>query len=325
MRNLINILWVCLVFSCNKSKDPTPSENSGVYVAGYGFNADRILIAKYWKDGKVTDLTDGSANAATTGIVVNANNVFVCGWDAGSSSILNDGKYWINEKEQDIGNGCLGTVAVTTSGSDFYLLGIDVTGWNYWKNNIAVSLTDTTSIQTTDIAVNGSDVFVSGYTAPPYLIDNHQALCWKNGQLVYRSPVQSIAKGVTSDGTDVYLVGYLLGKDAQHTAAVYWKNGVIKNLTDGTTEAKGYSIAQVGNDIYVAGAENLVAKYWKNGVAVSLTDGIIQSEAFSIAVKGGDIYVVGYEGNNARYWKNGVSQVFSDGSVNNVAVDIFVK
>jgi hypothetical protein len=325
MRYLFSIICVCVAFSCNKSNDPTPSENSDVYVAGYGFNANRILVAKYWKNGEVIDLTDGSANAASAGITVGANNVYVCGWDSGSPSVLNDGKYWMNGKELEIGNGCIGTVSVTTNGSDFYLLGIDATGWNYWKNNGAVSLTDTSSIQTTDIAVNGNDVFVSGYTEPPYLINNHQALCWKNGQLIYRSPVQSIAKGVISTGTDVYLVGYLLGNDAQHTTAAYWKNGVLQNLTDGTSAAKGYSIAQAGSDIYVAGAENSVAKYWKNGVAVNLTDGTTQAEAFSIAIKGTDIYVAGYEGNNARYWKNGVSQPFSDGSLNNVAVDIFVK
>src|SRR5687767_14783031 len=103
----------------------------------------------------------------------------------------------------------------------------------------------------------------------------------------------------TGSEVDVYVAG-LENNGAGVRVAKYWKNGQAVSLSDSTNDAVAYSIAVVGSDVYVAGAEgcpaNTVAKYWKNGQAVSLTNGTNDAVAFSIAVMGSDVYVAGGEG-----------------------------
>ena len=121
---------------------------------------------------------------------------------------------------------------------------------------------------------------------------------------------------------DVYVAGTII--TGLYSKAVYWKNGVSHNLTDGSNYAGASAIAVIGSDVYVAGNEvdpatsNRVVKYWKNGVPTSLTKGALFSEGTSIAIKGSDVYVSGYEYNGrvnvAKLWKNGVETSLTDGT-----------
>jgi hypothetical protein len=76
---------------------------------------------------------------------------------------------------------------------------------------------------------------------------------------------------------DIYVAGTIAGN-----VAVYWKNGVLKNLQlPVTIQNPGYSlaIAVSGNDVYVAGSANAGgnlntnAVYWKNGMLNTLGGG----------------------------------------------------
>ena len=152
----------------------------------------------------------------------------------------------------------------------------------------------------TDIAVVGSDVYVSGY-------DGDIAKCWRNGQLVgpANAGFPTYASGMAILGADIYLAGLKEGK------ATYWKND--RAITLSTRESHSRSIFLSGTDVYVSGEQgdfysSTVARYWKNGqetVLLGLSPGVI---AKSIFVLGNDVYVTGYEYySNYRggYWKNG--------------------
>lgn len=129
-----------------------------------------------------------------------------------------------------------------------------------------------------------------------------------------------------ADGTevDIYLAGTMIDPNTNHSAAVYWKNGVAHRLTDGAVRTSVTGMVVVDGDVYVSGyawstgTTRTVAKYWRNGTEIALTDGITSALANGITISDGDVYVVGYEniGNAvvATYWKNGTPVRLTDGT-----------
>ena len=115
-----------------------------------------------------------------------------------------------------------------------------------------------------------------------------------------------MAKSIyVTDNGDVYIAGIVV---LGNPAAVYWKNGVLYELTDGSVPARANSIIVKGNDVYVGGYYNNKAVYWKNQTPVYLTDGVWGAEVNSIAISGNTIYLAGYQRKNtgydvARCWK----------------------
>lgn len=132
---------------------------------------------------------------------------------------------------------------------------------------------------------------------------------------------------------DVYIAGYETdsSQSPDRVKAIYWKNGIPVELTDGTIHSEAYSIAVSGTDIYVAGLQlvngNHIATYWKNGVLIALPSNHF-SRANSIAVSGNDVHICGFDLSNNRqvasYWKNGIQTILSDGSKNVVANAIYL-
>ena len=80
---------------------------------------------------------------------------------------------------------------------------------------------------------------------------------------------------------------YVLGEEEATTGYYFikiWKNGVSTNLTAGNSNARAYSMAVLGNDVYVVGHIGKVATIWKNGVATSLSDGTDWAQAYSVII-----------------------------------------
>lgn len=340
------ILCSCLllVCSCSKDDDPGNGQNPGnsntgenVYIAGYEGN-----VAKYWKNGVATSLTDGTKNAYATDIFVSGNDVYVAGGEGEAA------KYWKNGKAVVLSELSKNETAeaIFVSGSDVYVAGAAEEGLiltaKYWKNGVPVILSKLDSYAW-DIFVSGGDVYVAGGSK------SGKAMYWKNGKEVYLT--DGGAGAIFVSGNDVYVAGVEDSKVENeyytyYTYIIkYWKNGNALNLTDGKNDAMVTDIFVSGNDVYVCGYEatsikvygaygsgdDYQAKYWKNGEEILLTDKETDSFAYKIYVSGNDVYVAGAERHAAtgkyvaKYWKNGTAIALSDGTQHAEAYSIVVK
>jgi len=120
---------------------------------GYG-NVYRNLIAKYWKNGQVVSLTDGTNYAKASSIAIVGNDVYVAGYEGSSA------KYWKNGQAISLTDGTNAAVAnsIAVVGSDVYVAGFEWNGSNYvakyWKNGQAKALSDgTKDVRATSIVV----------------------------------------------------------------------------------------------------------------------------------------------------------------------------
>jgi hypothetical protein len=113
-----------------------------VFVAGYEHNGSSAHIAKYWKNGVATNLTDGTQNAYASSIFVSGSDIHVAGRELNSGIYM--ARYWKNGKSVTLTNGASEAYSVFVSNNDVYIAGSEygngVTVAKYWKNGVAVNL-----------------------------------------------------------------------------------------------------------------------------------------------------------------------------------------
>lgn len=112
-----------------------------------------------------------------------------------------------------------------------------------------------------------------------------------------------------AEGENIYAAGFETLENSDRKA-VYWRNGQMEYLSDGSTDALAYCVAAEGNDVYVGGyvqpADNKsggIACIWKNGVAQNLTDGSTLAKVNAICIDGGVLYAAGAEKVSGGRWK----------------------
>ncbi len=231
-----------------------------VYIAGHEVNASGKYVAKYWKNGQSTSLSDGTRDAFANDIFVKGSDVYIAG--------------------QEIAPG----------GSTYQA--------KYWKNGIPVVLTaETQQAIASGIALIGNDVYVIGERRN--LDWTTSITCyWKNGQLVDLSDRSKTAvdQAMTVSGNDVYLVWSEAYNSFGQSQTHYNKNlGTPILIRDGTPDVRGNSIAVNRNDIYIAGSGTIgsnnaiIAKYWKKGSPVILSNGQESAFGLSIAILDTDV------------------------------------
>lgn len=168
--------------------------------------------------------------------------------------------------------------------------------------------------------------------------NNSTALLWVNGavqQLSVDDMSGVQAMSVYASGSDVYVAGTGRITSSRNNAALLWKNGFGKILTDGTNPTQAASVYVSGDDVYVAGnvSENNIniATYWKNDVANRLvTSSANNTFAQAVFVSGNDVYAAGYERVSsslsiATIWTNGETKQLSDGTNRAQAKSIYVS
>ena len=282
MKKITTILAIFLVvLSCSKNDEatPIPAKTTTIYAAGSGFATSGKQVAKYWENGVAKDITNGVFNAS------------------------------------------LSSIAVASNG-DVYALGIE---WNatvpipkYWKNGVPTILPTThpdissqTTSRTTDIAISGNDVYVSGNVKLDN--DNYLATYWKNGVENYLSSPNddSYTTAIAVVNNEVYVTGYEFNGTIRKS--LIWINGVVNDVTTGTSDSYISGIVLVGTKIYLSGNETIAgerfAVYWVKDTAVAGSSFVAynlsgdKGIAQAITALGTDVYISGTESISTKYWK----------------------
>jgi len=191
-------------------------QGSDVHIVGYGDVSwgGGDPVALYWKNGVATELVkyypaDGLFNAQSHAyaIALQGADVFIAGGSTKNTDLspppnnYSGPMYWkdnvVNPFNITGESAPFSANSIAVNGSNVYVLAAGPTSKPvYWNNSAVVTLktafsaTDgsTISINPTGIAVNNSDVYVSGYSqifnAQGKATSNVQAFYWKNDQVV---------------------------------------------------------------------------------------------------------------------------------------------
>ncbi len=277
-----------------------------IYVAGYDGS-----VAKLWKDGVVTELSDDQMpRSYVNSIAISGDDVYVGG------SLDGVGSYWKNGVSATVGSSAVYSIHI--SGSDIYSACPDA----YYKNAVHHPMPTMNSSIARSILVSGNDVHIVGAEHNGTKL---VARYWKNdiGADLSNGSAHATATSIAVAGTDIHVVGFD-GKKAR-----YWKNGVGTDLTDGVETGLASTIFLVGNDVYIGGNDGNTAKYWKNGQEVLLTNGASRASVNSIFVLNGVVYAAGYAYGMgfdiATLWVNGEPTNFTDGTAEGRLSAIVIK
>jgi hypothetical protein len=130
------------------SSNPDVSGGPGAYAAGSESNGG-ISVAKVWKNGVATSLTDGTNRAFAFAMYVSGSDVYAAGYETTGSTRV--AKVWRNGVATSLTDGTnyAEALAMYVSGSGVYAAGYERNGSRevakVWKNGAATSLTDGTN------------------------------------------------------------------------------------------------------------------------------------------------------------------------------------
>ena len=285
----------------NELSFTTTTPNNNVYVAGTLFNGSNE-IATVWKNGVVTQLSNGTRQGYARAVFVSGSDVYVAGFERNVANTLSIATIWKNGVGTALTtapNIASDAFAVYVDGTDVYVAGYEETGAGQvakiWKNGVATSLTTAQpSSMATGVAVSGTDVYACGYNT------NGKATYWKNGTPTYLNFGTAVS-GIFVNGADISIAGITGG------SSWLWHNTVTTNFPGSNAFS---SICGLGADTYIAGTLNNLPTVWKNGISTTLPS-VGGGETFSVFAILTDVFVAGdqFNGGNsvARYWKNGVA------------------
>jgi hypothetical protein len=360
-----------VLFSCGKSSvnpssvKTTDTTNqpgavtpgSGIYIAGYETTTNDIgqiiRVAKIWKNGIATALTDGTNDAAANSVFVTSTDVYAAGYK--SNGNIDIATVWKNGKATALSANYSRITSMYVFGEDVYLVGWENvrqgnSGSQFariWKNGMVSTLPTPNHVAyANSVYVTANQVYVAGSdTAGAKLWINVGAgtyLTATNGSSGVANQQATVgANSVYVTTTGVYVAGQVNNTGANFGyggAAEVWKDGMGTALTSNDSDAAANAVYVNNRDVYVAGYEqgksgdgNYTAKYWKNGIATTLSN--YESTAYAISGSANDIYVLGDDSRGFNpgvngiitLWKNGVSAAITNGTNDAHGASLFIK
>jgi hypothetical protein len=260
-----------------------------LYVGGQFVNNEGWNAAIYWKNGIEGDLSDpaNDFNNNITAIGVSGTATYLAGYDLRTISfpswdptylnlpIWNGSYYSINGNavtrtplETDSNYLQSLAYAMTLSGSDVYLAGALAVGngtriATYWKNdeNGAVALASGGDWSEAEgIALQGGDVYITGYDECPNYGCIPTVKLWKNNEQTVvnltNGTVNAFSSCLAVNDTAEFVGGYQQTAGGVKQAIVWRISGNTLTripLSDGTSDAVVNAIVISGNDIFLAG------------------------------------------------------------------------
>lgn len=278
-------------------------DNGDVFVGGSEYVNQYKVNAVVWKNGEIETWLEGGTGGITYAAYINSiyryqGDLYAAG--TRKNGYLNDdihkalgvGVYWKNGIAQEIGeeinNYSGNSISVNQNGVHIVGSGLGVGGYKayYWNNNQLSTIDE--SYQGYSVFTTDGDVYMTGRGKSPSV----EPVYWKNGVQYLMSghtvPETVIVTDIFVDGDTTHVIGWKINSSGKDVA-IYWKNNVLQEITDGTRNAQLTDVFVLDGDVYIAGYEynnssRKVAKYWKNGNPIDLTDGTVNAQAHGIIV-----------------------------------------
>ena len=232
-----------------------------VYAAGYESSDGGGDLVTYWKNGVPVRLSDGTTTGEATAMAVVGSDVFVAGWTYETTEVSPQhfvispvAKLWKNGVLTRLSDpateiGIARSLAVVDG--DVYVAGYTAPSGvgsapylaRYWKNGLAVPLTDGThGAKAFAVAAAGGSVYAAGFTSAGGGV---MATMWKDGHAYPYTTggsdalILAMAIGGLPTQSTVYSAGW------EGSVAKVWVNGVPQPLTDGSQEAEALGLCLV--------------------------------------------------------------------------------
>ncbi|HWA34353.1 MAG TPA: IPT/TIG domain-containing protein [Cyclobacteriaceae bacterium] len=318
----------------NFSTTPTGNQVKFNGVEGTVTNVkDTELTVEVPKGGSTGNITVSSFGTTAKGPEFQYVDMKIVFNDLNSIKVWSNGEVetWSNTSRSSYG------YSAALKGDDLHVAGSFYDGVVkpcYWKNKVEIDLPTNGSAITSDIAIVGDDIYISGYDLTTSV---KRALYWKNGNSI---PLTGLSYGdeTTSSikvmGEDVYVGGSVINA-AGKQVAVYWKNGVLHQVSDGTFSSSVKDILVNDADIHLVLEEyspsglyapdgGISIIYMKNSTAFRLTEGSTKrlfSGAGRMTMANSRVYIPGWDNkdvknrNVARLWIDGVQSPLIPGEL----------
>jgi hypothetical protein len=290
------------------------TNTSVIHIAGkYYVSSENSWQACYLRNGEKMNLPvpERTVQSDASSIIVEGGKLYILGEYYNSNFSNLNSCYWVVENDHvqfvDLSELDAGTNAekpsvsqIAVSGGDVYLAGraskISPSGassLHYWKNGEKIDMQDvpTSDIYKyptfTGIAVNGEDVYITGYYDTSYM--QRQPYYWdKDGtihDLSYGNDFDYAGTtGISVHNGSVYIAGYQYTSGYPSNRNVcYWKDGTMVNLgSSNYYEHTGFTVQD--GKVYMVASEGGIRYWMHDGVSDPIAGIIYAQESFNGSV-----------------------------------------